>query len=145
MIGPRAFAWSAAAAAIFAAGCSEGSYDGLDRKAVYGKVTLDGAPLTKGAITFDPAEGQAGAVGSGGAVIDGAYSIDAAQGPTPGKYKVSIRSAGGDAPAEKAAPGMPPKKAAPDPIPKQYNAASTLTAEVGPGGSTEANFELTTK
>jgi hypothetical protein len=135
----------AAAASILAAGCAEGPSDGLDRKAVHGKVTLDGAPLAKGAITFDPAEGQSGAVGSGAAVVDGAYSIDAAQGPTPGKYKVSIRSAGGDAPVEKAAPGMPPRKAAPDPIPKQYNSASTLTAEVGPGGSTVANFELSTK
>lgn len=141
----RMFAWSAVASVLFAAGCGDGSSDGLDRKTVYGKVTLDGVPLAKGVITLDPAEGQAGAVGAGGTIIDGAYSIDRAQGPTPGKYKVSIRSAGADAPQEKAAPGMPPRKPAPDPIPKQYNAESTLTADVGSGGSTEANFALTTK
>lgn len=135
----------ATAAALAAPGCGGGSDDGLDRKSVYGKVTLDGAPLPKGVISLDPAEGSAGAVPAGGVIADGAYSIDAAGGPTPGKYKVSIRSAGGDAAPEQSAPGMPPKKPKPDPIPKQYNTASTLTLEVGTGSSTQKDFELTTK
>lgn len=113
-----------------------------------GKVTLDGAPLAKGVISFDPADGSPGAVPAGGVIADGAYSIDAEAGPTPGKYKVSIRSAAtGSAPAEKAAPGAPPKskKGEADPIPKKYNSASELTAEVAASGSTSADFELTTK
>ncbi|MDG3002287.1 hypothetical protein [Paludisphaera mucosa] len=143
----RAVAWSAAAVAVWSSsGCSEGSADGLNRQAVHGKVTLDGAPLAKGVIAFDPADGSAGAAPAGGVIADGAYSIERATGPTPGKYKVSIRSVGGgEAAQEKAAPGMPPKKPAADPIPKQYNTASTLTAEVVSGGSTTADFALTTK
>lgn len=130
------------------AGCGGGSADGLDRKAVSGKVTLDGAPLAKGVISFDPADGSAGAAPAGGVIDGGTYSIAAADGPTPGKYKVSIRSAGStEAPKAIEAPGAPPraKKGATDPIPKKYNAESELTATVGPGGSTTADFELTTK
>jgi hypothetical protein len=130
------------------AGCGDASGDGLDRKYVGGKVTLDGAPLARGVISFDPAEGSPGAVPAGGVVIDGVYSIDATAGPTPGKYKVSIRSApSGDAPAEKAAPGAPPRRAKKvvDPIPAKYNSASELTAEVAASGSTTVDFPLVTK
>ena len=114
---------------------------------MYGKVTLDGTPLSKGMISFDPADGSPGAVPAGGVVTDGSYSIASETGPTPGKYKVSIRSAGTgpDSTLERAAPGMPPKKSKPDPIPKQYNTASRLTAEVASSGSTTADFELTSK
>ncbi len=114
---------------------------------MYGKVTLDGTPLAKGMISFDPADGSAGAVPAGGVVTDGSYSIDSETGPTPGKYKVSIRSAGSgpEGALEKSAPGMPPKKPKPDPIPKQYNTASTLRAEVRSSGSTTADFALTSK
>ena len=144
----RRAAWAAAAVAcLCSAGCGGGPADGLDRKAVHGKVTLDGAPLPKGMISFDPAEGSPGAVPAGGVVADGSYAIDPAMGPTPGKYRVSIRSAGPDEPVEDA-PGpaaRPAKKPAADPIPRKYNAASTLTAEVQPSGATTADFELTTK
>lgn len=113
-----------------------------------GKVTLDGAPLAKGVISFDPADGSPGAVPAGGVIADGSYSIDAASGPTPGKYKVSIRTGVASSPlAENAAPGAPPrpKKGEAEPIPKKYNSASELSAEVAASGSTSANFELTTK
>lgn len=38
-------------------GCRQVSADELDRRAVSGKVTLDGAPLASGMISFDPMEG----------------------------------------------------------------------------------------
>ena len=132
---------------IVAAGCGGGSDDGLDRQNVYGKVTLDGAPLPHGIISFDPAEGSPGTVSVGGVVTDGSYNIERATGPTPGKYRVSIRSAGTDEGIDlNAAPGAPPprKKAAKDPIPPEYNTKSTLTAEVK-AESTEVNFDLKSK
>jgi hypothetical protein len=126
-------------------GCDGGGADG--RHTVYGKVTLNGAPLAKGVIAFDPAPGGGATVTTGGVIIDGAYSISGSDGPTAGKYRVSIRSGGEEATVAKSAPGRPPspKTAKGDPIPKKYNAESTLTADIGASGSTEANYELTSQ
>ncbi|APW62163.1 hypothetical protein [Paludisphaera borealis] len=126
-------------------GCDGGGADGRHR--VYGKVTLDGVPLAKGVIAFDPAPGGGATVTTGGVVVDGAYLIAGEDGPTAGKYRVSIRSGGGETADAKSAPGMPPslKAAKGDPIPKKYNAESILTADVGASGSTEANYELTSQ
>jgi hypothetical protein len=82
-------------------------------------------------------------------ITNGAYSIPAESGPTPGKYKVTIRSAGesGAAPAADEMPGMAPtpSKANKDPIPEKYNTKSELTAEITESGTTEVNFELSSK
>ena len=132
---------------LFAAGCGGGSADGLDHQNVYGSVTLDGAPLPSGLISFDPAEGTAGGVSAGGVITDGKYNIPGDQGPTPGTYRVSIRSAGADDEGfdPNAAPGEAPKrKTVKDPIPAQYNTKSTLTAEVK-AQATQADFELKSK
>jgi len=131
---------------LAAVGCGVESEDGLDRHNVYGKVTLDGAPLTRGVISFEPDQGTSGGVPAGAAIIDGSYNIPQDQGPTPGRYRVSIQSAGegGDGLDPNAPPGAPPKrkKGAKAPIPKKYNVESTLKAEVKSSGSTEANFDL---
>lgn len=68
------------------AGCSDGG-DGLPRVAVTGKVTVEGEPLARGAITFRP---EGSGAESSGAVEGGAFTIPSADGPTPGKYKVSV-------------------------------------------------------
>lgn len=137
----------AAAVLVVATGCGGGSADELDRQNVYGKVTLDGEPLAKGIISFDPDEGSVGTAPAGGVITDGSYNIERANGPTPGNYRVSIRSAGGDGGVDPtAAPGAPPrrKKGAKDPIPPEYNTNSTLTAEVK-ASSTQVNFDLKSK
>ncbi|WP_337175059.1 hypothetical protein [Paludisphaera sp.] len=67
------------------AGCNE-SGDGRNRVAVSGKVTVEGEPLAKGSVTFRPEGDGAEATG---VVENGAFTISAADGPTPGKYKVS--------------------------------------------------------
>lgn len=67
------------------AGCTDGG-DGLPRVAVTGKVTVEGEPLAKGAVTFRPDGAGAEATGE---VVDGIFTIPAIDGPTPGKYKVS--------------------------------------------------------
>ena len=131
--------------AFAAAGCGGGGDDG--RRTVYGKVTLDGAPLPRGEIVFDPLPNGGATVSTGGVVVDGAYTIDGENGPTPGKYRVSIQSGGGETSVADEAPGMPPpiKKAKADPIPERYNTKSELTAVVEPSGSTKSDFELTSK
>ncbi len=128
-----------------AVGCDGGDADG--RRVVYGKVDLDGARLAKGMIAFDPEPGGGATVSTGAVIVDGAYSIGGADGPTVGVYRVSIRSGGGRAAEAEAVPGMPasPKKSKAEMIPARYNAASKLTAEVKTSASTKADFELTSE
>ena len=126
-------------------GCGDGAADGLPRRAVSGSVTLDGKPLESGMISFDPdAADQPHPVSGGGMIQGGGYSIARADGLTPGLYRVSIRSGGrGAASAAGQAPGAPPRKgAAKDLVPEQYNAKSTLKAEVKDGGSARFDFDL---
>lgn len=128
-------------------GCG-GATDDLDRRAVSGNVTLDGAPLPSGMISFDPAGGTADAVPVGAVISNGSYSIPAATGPVPGNYKVSIRSSTAtDEPPADEMPGEAPapKKGAKDPIPAKYNTNSELTAEVPASGSAPINFDLQSK
>lgn len=85
MIRRRCAALAAIGLSLGLAGCLD-SGDGLNRVAVSGKVTIEGEPLAKGAVTFRP-------VGEGaettGEVEAGTFTIPAADGPTPGKYRVS--------------------------------------------------------
>lgn len=131
---------------LWATGCGGGATDDLPRRAVSGTVTLDGKPLEKGAISFDPEVVPKDPVSVGAIIEGGSYEIAAEQGPTPGTYRVSIRAGGpGEAEASEDAPGMPPRRAAPDPIPARYNARTTLRAEVTADGPNTFDFELTSK
>lgn len=131
---------------LLLSGCGGGATDALPRKAVSGAVTLDGQPLAKGSISFDPENVPTDPVSVGSIIEDGYYSIDSDGGPTPGTYRVSIRAGGSDeAEANLEAPGLPPKKAAPEPIPAMYNTRTTLKAEVTADGSNTFDFTLTSK
>jgi hypothetical protein len=127
------------------AGCGGGATDDLPRQPVSGTVSLDGRPLARGYIQFQPL-GEQG-VAAGGDVTDGKYGIDLAQGPIPGEYKVIISSAGASGPSSAepppppGAPTMPP----PDPIPARYNTESTLTAKVEAGRPNKFDFSMTSK
>jgi hypothetical protein len=127
-------------------GCG-GASDGLPRQAVYGRVTLDGHPLARGSIAFDPAEaGQPHPVSVGAIIQGGSYAISSAAGPTPGKYRVAILSVDSAESETPESPGAPPKPTAAKPsIPDRYNANSRLTADVTSGGANYFSFELTTK
>lgn len=74
---------------MFLVGCGE---DLKGRKAVSGKVTLSGAPLTQGEIRFEPAGTQKYKTQSGGKIVNGVYSIAANFGLVPGVYAVTITS-----------------------------------------------------
>ena len=133
-------------AACWLSGCG-GATDDLPRVAVSGRVTLDGKPLDTASISFQP-DGQdnKSPVAVGGSVMAGSYSIAKAEGPTPGKYRVSIDSSGDSGtPPPGEAPGAPPRAVTKALVPDKYNTKSTLTAEITPGSANTINFELTTK
>ncbi len=128
-------------------GC--GGYDGPQRAAVRGHVTLDGQPLPAGIIRFIPTGGTQGPAAT--AVISaGDYELPEAEGPIVGSHRVEIEATDyyGFAIDDEAAylvniearkRGMPR-----NPIPEIYNRHSTLTAEVTNESSQQFDFSLTT-
>ena len=71
---------------LAAAGCG-----GSTRGAVQGRVTVNGAPLEEGEISFVPLDPRLGPT-AGAPVRDGAYRIDAARGPVAGDYRVRVHA-----------------------------------------------------
>ena len=105
---------------------------------------MDGQPLDYGAINFQPAESNKNAVGAGAVIENGEYTIPAAQGLTPGSYRVSImapssrppkRPQGDDAMKQ---PSTPPVEL----LPSKYNSETELTAEVKAGGQADFDFSV---
>ena len=62
------------------------------RAGVSGHVLLDGQPLAKGIILFDPVEGTPGPKTSV-PVVDGWFSVDEDAGPVVGEHRIEIHSA----------------------------------------------------
>lgn len=135
----------AAACSSLALGGCGGATDDLPRQAVSGRVTLDGKPLARASIAFNPEANSPNAVAVGGTVSNGSYSIPKASGPTPGTYRVTIFAGSEEdgAPRDEA-PGMPPKPVK-DPVPAKYNVQTTLKATVAEGQSNTFDFELDSK
>jgi len=130
-------------ALVLLVGCSK---DPLGRNAISGTVKLDGTPLDKGNISFQPLEG--GQTSSGAVISGGNFSILRDKGLPTGKYRVEINAAApggaGKAAAADALPGdspPPPKEL----IPAEWNEASTHTIEVKKGGPLIFPFEIATK
>ena len=127
---------------LFASGC--GSSATVDRYAVNGAVTLDGEPLSTGAITFFP--DTEGAVASGGTIQNGEFVIAKEQGLPAGTYKVSITSTVSTAPAS-----ADPNELMENPpevkslVPTRYNSETTLTAEVYDTAENFLSFDLNSK
>ena len=135
-----AVALFAVCVAIFL-GC--GADNPLGRKAIAGKVTLDGQPLTNGAIELHPLEGG---VQSGDLINDGSYSIPTASGPTVGKYRVVIYDTyetpplpPGHMPGDDIPPAPKPK------VPSEWNSKSKQTIEVKAEGPFKFDFDIQTK
>jgi len=108
--------------------------------AVQGAVTLKGAPLDQGTISFYVAGSPSPA---GGALIqNGRYTIPAEQGLEAGTYRVTINSTIGSdlTPAEYAAG----KKPAPpqERIPAAYNTQSQHTVNVERGKANQFDFRI---
>jgi hypothetical protein len=121
-------------------GCS---HDSEGRQSVTGTVTLDGAAVQSGSISFSPTEGQAT---SGGAVIsNGKYSIPRDNGLLPGKYRVSISAP--DSSTDRPAPAMPGEAPplAKELMPPEWNTASNQIVEVKKGSANSFPFEIARK
>jgi hypothetical protein len=119
--------------------------DPLGRHAISGTVTVDGKPLEKGNIGFQPTEGQA--TSEGAMVVAGKYNIPRDSGLVPGKYRVSINApvpGTGGKPDENSLPGDPPAPPK-ELIPKEWNSASTQFVEIKPTGPFTFPFEVSTK
>jgi hypothetical protein len=132
-------------------GCG-GVDDDLPRQAVSGTITLGGEPLAQGRIQFEPVSPDA-KVTAGGEISDGKFAIPRDQGPTPGDYRVMISSAGARKEGIDTSPGAEPPPTnkrgavklappAPELIPKEYNAKTTLTAKVEAGKTNTFEFTL---
>jgi hypothetical protein len=136
----------ALALALAAAGCSSEANPvvPLPRQAVSGTVTLDGQPLPAGTIEFLPAGGGGDSTPTltSGGIKDGAFTIEEAQGPTPGKYRVAISSRTAAVVTADAEPSTG-TKSGPEKVPGKYNKKTTLQAEVKGAGANTFTFDLT--
>lgn len=122
----------------FVAGCQQAT------GGANGAVTLDGTPVDGGSIAFIPlGGGEQQRVGA--PIAKGRYTIAAAQGLVPGRYRVEIhwpRKTGRKLPI----PDDPPNQMDEtiEVVPAKFNARSELLRDVGPG-ATVLDFELATK
>jgi hypothetical protein len=114
-----------------------------DRQAIQGNVTLDGSPLPNGEIVFIPSAGTTGPT-AGSEIKNGGYSVSAANGTSAGVFRVEInamRKTG----RKISTPHGPAIEHTANYIPKRYNEASQLKAEVKSGEMNVIDFELRTK
>lgn len=115
-------------------GC--GGYDSQGRLPVTGRVTLNGIPLERGSIRFEPQDGQQSIV-SGAMIVEGQYTIPGETGLPPGKYLVRIHasdsgrrhsSSSADAPGPDAF-----RVSSTELIPPEFNTKSEQIVEVRTG------------
>lgn len=129
------------------AGCGD-SDDGPLRAPVRGTVTLDGAPLDGGTITFIPTGDNVGPA-TGTTIENGAYRLGRDDGPLVGPNRVQISAI---RPTGKlVAPLVAPETDGPVPelveeladvVPDRYNRGSELVRDVRPDEVNEFDFTL---
>jgi hypothetical protein len=126
----------------FVSGCGPHT----DRRAVGGKVTLNGAALDEGEIRFASVGGEKVSA-SGAHIANGQYQIPQEKGLRPGTYRVEISAPDNSKPAVAySAPGQPRGPAtAPERIPAEYNDKSKKTVEVTADGNNHFEFDITTR
>jgi hypothetical protein len=110
---------------------------------VRGTVTLDGAPLNEGTITFVPLADDQTRAAAWTMIQNGQYAIESSSGLGTGSFRVEIRAL--RTIGDKAGPSDPtlpvPAKEA---VPPRYNSKSELVVKLEPGENV-ANFALQTK
>ncbi len=130
-------------------GIACGCGGGMRRAAVKGKVTVNGAPLPEGTISFVGLDKHAGP-SAGAAIAKGEYAIAAAQGPVEGNYQVQIQAFRGtgkktwDGMGDEHAPASKKRMVEQtEPyIPTRYNDRSELRAKIEYGKVNVHDFDL---
>jgi hypothetical protein len=132
-------------ACIIGAGCSQKD-SGL--RGTYGLVSLNGKPLEKGNISFEPVDLKQGSV-SGGMIASGKYRVPTDKGLKPGKYRVRISAPDFDNPAKlKRTRDIGPMSSSSgtdipgELIPKKYNTQSEEIVEVEKSGRNQFDFKI---
>jgi len=124
---------------VFALGC--GGESGLIKHPVLGNVSLDGNPLERGTIFFDPFPGIKGDPATG-AILNGAYKVEL----TVGEYRVKIN--GSKKTGNKMQKAMAPKGEMIDEeveaVPAAYNSKSNLKQSVVVGNN-KGDFAVKSK
>jgi hypothetical protein len=115
-------------------GCGGPEHPDVGR--VSGVVTLDGQPLDKATVMFQPADGRASQATTDAAGKYTLIYLDRVPGARLGTHKVIIRT---EIPGEDGQPPIAKEK-----LPPKYHNASQLTAEVKAGANTH-DFDLKTK
>ncbi|NOY29739.1 MAG: hypothetical protein GXP28_06050 [Planctomycetes bacterium] len=119
---------------LLLAGCGSSS----DRAALAGAVTFDGAPLSKGSITFLPQLGTRGPA-AGGSIEQGRFEIDREGGTFVGTFAVQITATRKTGRKVKTLIGTV-VDGEEQYVPARYNRQSELTAEVTPRGRIGSNL-----
>ena len=116
---------------------------------VAGRVTLDGKPLPKASITFVPMASKQnlnpGPTAQGITDSDGRYQISvdvATPGAVVGKCRIYVTTILSDPAIDARDAGGPVRKVR-DKVPLKYNLGTELEFTVPPGGTDQANFDLT--
>jgi hypothetical protein len=135
--------WWPVCLVALAAGCGA---SGRELGTVSGRVTLDGKPLEKARVNFQPQSAERNTGVGSYALTDanGDYTLklidDSAAGAFVGTHRVMIKAPS----ASKGNPEDDKVRAGPDRVPAEYNVNSTLTYDVKPGHNT-ADWKLETK
>lgn len=112
-------------------GCGSSSVT-KERIALNGLVTQGGVPLISASLRFVPSPNRK-LMSSGGAVVDGHFSIPHESGPTPGgEYQVYVEELNMPAPAKTVARKIKPVR------PRQWQ----LNVQIPDDGSTELNLAI---
>ena len=129
-----------AALALVSTGCGDNVVP------VSGRVTLDKKPLANATVIFSPVSDQfnAGPGSRGKTDANGDFTLHLMSKEVPGavigKHKVSITAyEGDDGTVQSSGSDMAFRKRL---VPAKYNAKTTLTFDVLPGGNKNANFDL---
>jgi len=133
---PKVMLCIGALAAAMLAGCGGG--DGRVVHSVSGEVLLDGSPLPAGDILFEPVDQAISP--EAGKVTNGQFSMQA----PAGKCTVRITAMRASTKTEVGAMGEAVAKKE-QYLPAQYNSASTLTADIPSGGTSDLKFEVSAK
>ncbi|QDV19616.1 hypothetical protein Pan153_42820 [Gimesia panareensis] len=118
-------------------GCS--SADSDQKQEVRGTVSLNGTPISNGAITLIPIS-QGTSVGT--TISDGKYLIDSENGALPGEYRVEIDSSQPSGKKIRSTVGESMQDEMINVIPDNFNRNSTLKIVIKKEGQNQHDFEL---